>query len=194
MLNETTGYYELNGLKDLTHQDMLEIYRYGIIHPYMNPGHLKGSSHIRTNMFLWLPGVAYSDSSNCFEGCYSLEVANTPHVTSKKHIFSRCYHLHTILPSSSYNYVGINNQAFEFCRALENIPATFTAKGNWNLKWSPKLTLQSLTNVITSCMSAGTQSQPYTLTLNPESYDKLTEELFEAAAEKFITIQTAIPT
>ena len=189
VLNDSTGYYELNGLKDLTHDDMLEIYRCGIIHSSMNPGHLKGSSKIRTNMFLWVPGRAYGSYENCFYGCSNLEVANTPHIETNKMMFRYCGKLRTILPSACYDYNKVTG-AFEGCLALEDIPATLKASGDWDLRWSPNLTTQTLTNLVTSCVQAGTEEKPNTLTLHPDAFARLTDGQKATAAERFISITT----
>lgn len=190
VLNEDTGYYELNGLKDLTADDMREIYLHGVIYPVMEQGHLRSNERVRTNMYIRRDGTSYGSYKNCFRGCRSLEVANTPHICPADGMFNGCIKLKTILPSACYDYYNAPD-AFKNCAALENIPSTLSFKGPWDLQWSPNLTAQTLTNLVTSCVQAGTEEKPNTLTLHPDAFAQLTDGQKATAAERFISIVTS---
>lgn len=190
VLNESTGYYELNGLKDLTHDDMLEIWKAGPVEVCMQPGRYYGNTLIRTNLMRFRAASRYSDYKNCFYFCKNIEVVNTPHVTPAGGMFYGCQKLRTILPCACYAWQSCDSTTFSGCESLEDIPAEFSFIGAWDLRWSPNLTAQTLTNLVTSCVQAGTEEKPNTLTLHPDAFARLTDGQRATAAERFISITT----
>lgn len=191
MLNESTGYYELNGLKDLSHDDMLEIWKAGPVEVCMQPGRYYGNTLIRTNLMRFRAGSRYYDYKNCFYFCTNIEVVNTPHVSPESGMFYNCQKLRTILPCACYAWQSCDSTTFSGCKSLEDIPEEFSFKGPWDLHWSPNLTAQTLTNLVTSCVQAGTEEKPNTLTLHPDAFARLTDGQKATAAERFISIVTS---
>lgn len=204
--NQNTGFYELNGLTDITEEQMREIYvqtnptkRVADLCSVLN------ASSIRTNFpFLNRGGYKNIDCYAAFANCTNLEVVafgardGDNFFPSRIHYaFINCIKLREIksilnvTSLESYNNKFLNT--FSACRALEKI-LILNLKDNISFSNSPLLSLESLQYLITNAAN----TSPITVTVHADVYDKIQDEgqvdwhaLIETAAAKQITFATA---
>lgn len=204
--NQNTGFYELNGLTDITEKQMREIYvqtnptkRVSDLCSVLN------ASSIRTNFpFLNRGGYKNIDCYASFANCTNLEVVafgardGDNFFPSRIHYaFINCIKLREIksilnvTSLESYNNKFLNT--FSACRALEKI-LILNLKDNISFSNSPLLSLESLQYLITNAAN----TSPITVTVHADVYDKIQDEgqvdwhaLIETAAAKQITFATA---
>ena len=204
--NQNTGFYELNGLTDITEEQMKVIY------VQTNPTKrvtdlcsVLNASSIRTNFpFLNRGGYKNIDCYAAFANCTNLEVVafgardGDNFFPSRIHYaFINCIKLREIksilnvTSLESYNNKFLNT--FSACRALEKI-LILNLKDNISFSNSPLLSLESLQYLITNAAN----TSPITVTVHADVYDKIQDEgqvdwhaLIETAAAKQITFATA---
>jgi hypothetical protein len=204
--NEQTGFYELNGLTDITEEQMREIY------VQTNPTKrvtdlcsVLNASSIRTNFpFLNRGGYKNIDCYAAFANCTNLEVVafgardgDNFFPSRIIYAFINCIKLREIksvlnvTSLESYNNKFLNT--FSACRALEKI-LILNLKDNISFSNSPLLSLESLQYLITNAAN----TSPITVTVHADVYDKIQDEgqvdwhaLIETAAAKQITFATA---
>ena len=204
--NQNTGFYELNGLTDITEEQMREIY------VQTNPTKrvtdlcsVLNASSIRTNFpFLNRGGYENIDCYAAFANCTNLEVvafgardSNNFFPSRIIYAFINCIKLREIksvlnvTSLESYNNKFLNT--FSACRALEKI-LILNLKDNISFSDSPLLSLGSLQYLITNAAN----TSPITVTVHADVYAKIQDEtqtewhaLIETAAAKQITFATA---
>lgn len=204
--NQNTGFYELNGLTDITEEQMREIY------VQTNPTKrvtdlcsVLNASSIRTNFpFLNRGGYKNIDCYAAFANCTNLEVVAFGARDSDNffpsriiYAFINCIKLREI--KSVLNVTSLeshNNKflnTFSACRALEKI-LILNLKDNISFSNSPLLSLESLQYLITNAAN----TSPITVTVHADVYAKIQDEtqtewhaLIETAAAKQITFATA---
>lgn len=204
--NQNTGFYELNGLTDITEEQMREIY------VQTNPTKrvtdlcsVLNASSIRTNFpFLNRGGYKNIDCYAAFANCTNLEVvafgardSNNFFPSRIIYAFINCIKLREIksvlnvTSLESYNNKFLNT--FSACRALEKI-LILNLKDNISFSDSPLLSLGSLQYLITNAAN----TSPITVTVHADVYAKIQDEtqtewhaLIETAAAKQITFATA---
>lgn len=167
--NEDTGYFELNGLLDITYEQALEIYRAGVL---TNDTHTckYGSLHIRTH----LPSQIHVSIAVCEYTFYAshVEVVNAANLIPDEASFYNCGKLRKI---TVYSPCAANRPAqttYKGCIALEEINITkMFAQSVW-LGDSPLLSLATVKGFVEKA-TGGTA--PITITLHPEVYAKLTD-------------------
>jgi len=167
--NSETGYFELNGLADITYGQAIEIYNAGRLSMDVSTSHYS-STDIRTNLpplFQW-SGVALSYT---FWNCPKLEVANCYRCNLNVFSFAGCKNLHTILnevENKSTNFTS----CFSNCFNLKTVLIKILQNGNsFSLSDSPLLSLESLQYMIVNAMN----TSPITITVHPDVYAKLTD-------------------
>ena len=201
--NEKTGFYELNGLTDITEEQMKLVY------VTSNPTKrvtdlcsVFASSSIRTNLpFLNRGGYKPIDCYAAFVNCSNLEVVALGvedgvifYPTRIPYMFHNCIKLRTVIGVLDCgNTNQPNDKAFANCRALENIRLN-KLKYSISFGNSPLLSLKSMQYLITN--AANTSS--VTVTVHADVYAKIQDEtqtewhaLIETAAAKQITFATA---
>lgn len=204
--NQNTGFYELNGLTDITEEQMREIY------VQTNPTKrvtdlcsVLNASSIRTNFpFLNRGGYKNIDCYAAFTNCTNLEVVafgardgDNFFPSRIIYAFINCIKLREIksvlnvTSLESYNNKFLNT--FSACRALEKI-LILNLKDNISFSDSPLLSLESLQYLITNAAN----TSPITVTVHADVYAKIQDEgqvdwhaLIETAAAKQITFATA---
>ena len=204
--NQNTGFYELNGLTDITEEQMREIY------VQTNPTKrvtdlcsVLNASSIRTNFpFLNRGGYKNIDCYAAFANCTNLEVVafgardeDNFFPSRIIYAFINCIKLREIksvlnvTSLESYNNKFLNT--FSACRALEKI-LILNLKDNISFSNSPLLSLESLQYLITNAAN----TSPITVTVHADVYAKIQDEtnaewhaLIEMAAAKQITFATA---
>lgn len=199
--NTATGFFELNGLTDITYQQALDIYNAGPLQ--MNVSKVF-CTPIRTNLVYGLVADKGSISLQRTFNLVSIEVASVKSIsdvyvitpTSFYLAFFNCRKLKRILgvmDFSKVNYITTSNRdSFANCLELEEIRITKLTYG-YNFPDSPKLSLESVKYMVDNAANTGTM----TITVHPEVYAKLTDTtdtewhaVLTAAAAKNISFAT----
>lgn len=201
--NQNTGFYELNGLTDITEGQMKVIY------VQTNPTKrvtdlcsVLNASSIRTNLpFLNRGGYKLIDCYAAFVNCRNLEVVALGvkdgvifYPARIPYMFYNCIKLRTVIGALDCgNTKQPNDKAFDNCRALENIRLN-KLKYSISFGNSPLLSLKSMQYLITNAAN----TSPITVTVHADVYAKIQDEgqvdwhaLIETAAAKQITFATA---
>lgn len=197
--NSETGFFELNGLTDITYEEAIKILL--ISSPYFskNPNnYYHTSTQVRTFIPNKTSGVAI-DYSSAFHGERKLEVLQIlsgygeySDVSNLSTAFASCEHLKEIKGYLIINSTKVAN-SFYNCFALEKVLLQKIAV-SINLGYSPLLSLESLQYMVTNAVN----TNPITITVHPEVYAKLTDEtntewhkVLTDAADKNIQFATA---
>ncbi len=202
--NEETGFYELNGLTDITEEQMLTIYNNYFFNLPNDATALFSGFTGRTNIsFKGDPG-GWVGTLICDYMCVNsiMEVFNlgqkNPSVSycipqSVVGMFYRCTKLHTILGELRVSGITNLNNIFTGCSVLANIKVK-QLKANISLADSPLISLESLQYLITNAAN----TSAITVTVHADVYAKIQDEsntnwhaLLALAREKQITIATA---
>lgn len=193
--NETTGYFELNGLTDITYEEALETYvtyngEARANYDHLAPQPIWVRHHIRT----LLPINTWIDVISCERlASYSdIEVirfyeSRGDRVAVKcgnMNMVPGCSKLRSLLCGSGLQI--LSPYSFNGCSALETAEI---APGNYNLSFaeSPLLSAYSLQFMV----SKANNTSPITITLHPDAFARLTDEILEQAAAKNITFAEA---
>ena len=171
--NETTGYYEKNGIRDLTEDDVLEIIKAGSVRPAHNLGWYSNLP-IRTNeaeAHISIEVYRYT-----FHNCRNLEVAKVSMMYKGEGTFNGCDKLHTVLdiwPEAGGNW---STNTFKGCKSLRELRLRW-GRNETNKVWftdSPLLSVDSVEWL------AGSKC-PGTAYFHPDVYAKLTGDTTNAA-------------
>lgn len=175
--NHSTGFFELNGLTDLTYKEALDIYNVSAGANLSAKDSLKGGTTFKYFTGRTLIPVKYTslwpDISEVYQNCENIEVINvvqkaSTYTGSSDYIaFSMCKKLKTIMTEL---YSFIDKTSFKECSALENIK--IRPASNLNLQWSPLLTFDSVNHLLKYAMN----TKAITVTLHPDIYAKITDE------------------
>lgn len=201
--NEQTGFYELNGLTDITEEQMRNIYVYtsGAI----NQNDLSGrfcNIPIRTNLPFKANSGGYSGDANIgsmFATNHTIEVVYIGLIIYSNYIsyaFTQCDKLRKILTVIDLNTYNINTpitETFKRCVLLEYVRIR-KIKQSISFSDSPLLSLESLQYLITNAAN----TSAITVTVHADVYAKIQDEtqtewraLIATAQEKNITFATA---
>lgn len=181
--NESTGYFELNGLTDITYQQAMDIYRYtsnGVTMDELNVmGY--GFAQFRTN----LPpssGAYWIQINNLFSLNSILEVVRLPQYYSEvklqpntRDAFAGCYKLREIINvmeapshvSDTYTWYG----TFSGCFELETVRIK-KLYGNISFAHSPLISSDSISYLVENRTTAHTDV--ITVTVHADTFAKLT--------------------
>lgn len=188
--NEATGFYELNGLTDITEAEMRVIYK------YVGTPQVKDAfaySQARTN--LPMPGMFNGNvHGNMFYGCPNLEVVylgnrqlpptsyDTPIVyTEGNNIFYFCQKLKKIYGKICQN-INYWDLTFGECNALEEVRIA-RLYSSVQLSWSPNLSKESVLYMIANANPpSGAAVGSITITLHPTAYARLKDDADIVAA------------
>lgn len=184
--NEATGFGEINGLTNLSAHDMSETLLSGRLNCVES--NFAYNVKIRTNLKqMGNPAVPSKGYDFTFAGCVNMEIADMRESTiaqSFKRTFLSCSKLRRVLGIVHIaHYTSIDN-AFGGCAALEDIQIVFGQSVSF--KDSPRLTLESINYMVSNARNV----EAITITLHPDCFARLTEELIAAASEKQITFVT----
>ena len=124
------------------------------------------------------------DIHNMFAGCQKLQTVpqfNTVNVTNMNSVFYSCPSLKAI---PLLNVSNVTNMSFMSygCDSLTDLGGFAGLKLNLELAYTPLLTADSIMNVIN--YAADMTSDPKTLTLHKDTFDKLSEEQIATATAK----------
>ena len=189
--NEATGYYELNGLTDITEEEMRVIYKYA-----GTPQVVAAFAYSKARTNLPMPGM-YNGRlyDQMFFGCSNLEIVNlgyrqAPAALEQNSIevlgetpFTGCRKLHTIYGimvsyNPSFNWSGIFND----CTALKEVRIE-KLQTSIPLSASPNLSKESVLYMITNANPpSGAAAGSIAITLHPTAYARLKDDADIVAA------------
>lgn len=190
--NEGTGFFELNGLRDISYAEMIDIWRF-TSGPLPQPNSAYATCQFRTNLCPVFSNYTI-DIRWMFQANKALEVAVLPQyysdgvLTSKiRDTWSLCTKLREIkniikAPQIQTLYDGFY-RTFSCCYSLETVWLK-QVYDSVDFQYSPKLRLECVKYLIENANNP----KAMTLTLHPTAYARVTDELFALAAEKNITI------
>lgn len=181
--NANTGYYELNGIKDLTEDEMLEIYRYTYNFGFYDVRWFSfAGTNIRTNFIAKNHWSAVRMTNIGVEGLFSdspkLEVFvgsnNQIHAFEPNDVrgmFSNCKKLRDIgyINMQYIKYASHCSRMFFNCFCLENAYLAML-KVDISFSSSPLLTYKSYEYIITNAKN----SNPISVQVHSTTYDYLT--------------------
>lgn len=192
--NESTGYFELNGLTDITYRQALDIYRVTAPGMFLHCGYY--GQDIRTNFYnpsaiaIWGAGYDESPAPRSIFCGSSIEVAR---IFNKEDFafyvplagyFRRCRRLKKVIgiltDDGSTKAIALTND-----NELEEIWIRHI-KTNLNAPDSPNLKPECIEYAVDNAAA----TNPISFILHPEAYARLTDELKEKAAAKKITFVT----
>lgn len=200
--NEQTGFYELNGLTDITEEQMRKIY------VKTNPSISLGDktacfvdlNNIRTNIPLVIrSGYGSENITAMFSGCTSLEVAfldksgGNYYISRCSYAFRSCRRLRKILGNINFPVGQIaTTDMFKGCQLLVTVKIR-SLNSNISFSDSPLLSLESLQYLIANAVN----TSAITVTVHADVYAKIQDEtqtewhaLIASAQEKQITFAT----
>lgn len=204
--NEKTGFYELNGLTDITEEQMKVIYvqTHHVTRQTSFAASLANTNSIRTNYPLKVVGGYRQINTHAmFSGCVSLEVAalgidvnKIIYPSDTSYLFQNCKKLKKVIGIMRMDYASSSekyNNMFYQCFALVSVRLR-GVKYDISFSNSPNISINSLQFLITSASNAS----PITVTVHSDVYAKIQDEsnadwhaLIEAATAKQITFATA---
>lgn len=183
--NADTGYFELNGLVDITYKEAVLIYA-NRRHLSLDNHGFYSSSTARTNLlpstqnglFGYTRSLEYS-----FSSCKNMEVIrlapNTLTVySSMVRTFHTCVKLRKILGAINVLQKPNLTEAFALCPLLEEVQIKGLTK-DLSFSDSPLLSLDSLSYLVAQSAA----SNPITVTVHPDVYAKLTGDTSNAAVQ-----------
>lgn len=202
--NPTTGFAELNGIKNIALDEMRTILASAFMTRYFT---FTAVTFLRTfqyngkmlNNCRTLMPINHSSAGGAtgpapsFEYWDKIETVQfcNNNYTNYERMFYYCRNLRRVLgiSLSTGGSASLKN-VFAGCTALETLEAKQLFK-DLSLADSPKLSVESVRYIIENRRSDGAFGQmAFTLTLHPQAYARVTDELFALAAEKNITIAT----
>lgn len=175
--NADTGLYELNGLTDITEDQMREIYLYTASRIYdFNMSYTFSALYIRTNFPVNKRYMANREFIGTFFICRDIEVIyisdKTGMVNSFNSPFYQCRSLREIMGEIIITPIKqVYFNPFADCRALTTFKLTGVSN-NLSLSASPKIDLASMKWMIDNANNTAA----ITITVHPELYAKLTDE------------------
>ena len=202
--NQNTGFYELNGLTDITEEQMKTIYiqTHGAQRMYNRNNVFESAGTIRTNLpFISYFGIGLDGKFRCaFLNCAALETAcvtsSIAYAADASYMFERCPKLKKIIGQLDIRNITSNvnvTRMFYRCGLLEDVRIS-SLKVNISFAYSPLISIESLQYLITNAAN----TSPITVTVHADVYAKIQDEgqvdwhaLIETAAAKQITFATA---
>lgn len=187
--NETTGYYELNGLTDITEAEMRVIYKYA-----GTPQAKAAFAYSKARTNLPMPGM-YNGTvyGAMFYGCPNLEVAYLGNRQSSQISYdvplvytegNNCFYLCKKL-KKIYGKIYQRNHwdlTFGYCLALEEVRIA-ELYSSIQLSWSPNLSKESVQYMITNAKPlSGAAVGSIAITLHPTAYARLKDDADIVAA------------
>lgn len=190
--NTETGFFELNGLTDITYEQAVVVYSWGnkLIEQGFSATATTAERQIRTNLppintdqriILNLSGLFTTQQK--MEVCmltppeYSwvhLTHLNNAFLTS---VFSGCTKLRKVLGIMDLTYFTIGENIFRSCDSLEDIQI-FGLKANFDISSCPKLSVGTMSYLVNNAAN----TTPITVKVHPDVYAKLTGDTTNAAA------------
>lgn len=176
--NKTTGFFELNGLTDITAPQMHEIVKAGRFHSQRNAQALI-FTQIRTN-FEPRNSMSVQSYDRTFALCSNLEIASANMMYKGVETFKGCKKLRKILKFHGVRENGITANVFQECDLLEEIQNfvfnSLTKDCAIGLQYLPAIGLPTLSALVESKNKPEWQSYKVTVAVHPDIFAKLTDE------------------
>lgn len=184
--NEATGFYELNGLTDITEEQMRVIWQEDLSGWYK-----KGRTNLTRNIAYKGNDGGYSGGqkmSNICSGNTNLEVFNLGsdfYASYSSVAFYGCTKLREVSPQ--YKIVpyqkSFGYNLFENCPALQEVrfDMHYVTRGKVLFSESPLLSKESVLSIITTMWSVPKEN-PFIITLHPTAYARLKDDADIVAA------------
>lgn len=184
--NEATGFYELNGLTDITEEEMRIIWQEDLSGWYR-----KGRTNLTRNIAYKGTDGGYSDGQKMSTICNAntnLEVFNLGsdfYASYSFAAFSGCTKLREVSPQ--YKIIpyteSLGYNLFNNCLALQEVRFNmqYVTRGRVLFSESPLLSKESVLSVITT-MGSVPKENPFTITLHPTAYARLKDDADIVAA------------
>lgn len=201
--NATTGFFELNGLTDITYQQALDIYaiyngecRADYTQLAAQPNMVRPNARTLLPINAWIDAVVVDRlaSASTLEVLRFASSRTNQHFKIKHGIATNFVDISAKL-KAIYCDTGLtvlNKSAIYNCPVLENLE--LAPMYDFNIKDSPNLSLYSCDYMV---MNAANGSTPITITVHPDVYAKLTDTtntewhaVLTAAAAKNISFAT----
>lgn len=174
--NVNTGYWELNGLTDITSDEIRRIYAERLASWTCRMEGLYADSEERTNFVGHTVSTAWGYLPNTtvwmFLDARNMEVARvseddaTIEITNALGMFFRAHKLRSILGVIDFASATETSEMFKECYALEFVQCT-NLKSNISFSHSSLLSKESLLYAINNCASGVS----FTITLHSDAYD-----------------------
>lgn len=204
--NQNTGFYELNGLTDITEEEMREIYDQTnhVTRQTDLSGVFANTNNIRTNYPFKIDGGYKQVLCHAtFAGCTNIEVVaftkstnNVFYSSRVNYLFQHCRKLKEVIGIIRMDYADSSEKyknMFYQCTSLVRVSLR-GVKYDISFSDSPLISLESLQFMITNAAN----TSPITVTVHADVYTKIQDEgqvdwhaLIEAATAKQITFATA---
>ena len=174
--NEATGYFELNGLTDISYMEMVEIYKYSAL---INLLSWSGGYAFRNNKSLrTIPYLSNGSAINfqySFSGAEKLELIKSAfYASSFVSTFQNCYHLREITGMSVQYVSAASASAFQNCYCLEKVQLR-GLKVNLSLNNSPRVSLESVVFIVVNAQN----TTAITITLHATAYARMQADTTE---------------
>lgn len=173
--NTNTGYYEMNGITNLTELAVTKSYNFLQAYKNQSSGAYQGSD-IRTNFYLGLNGNAFYNCMACCQGETTLEVFKFyiyNSITSTSLMFYNCLNLRT---AETFRMTNITNVVYVLNMFLECVlletAYLYQLKVSLSFAWSPLLSLASLQYLVTNRANGTTR---ITITVHPTVWGYLND-------------------
>lgn len=196
--NETTGYYELNGLTDITEEQMSVIWQENLSGWY-----LKGRTNLTRNIEARGNAGGYNGGIDICNICYNnsnitkFNFGTAPFARYLDNAFSGCTKLETIdtrFPITPYGGV-VGPNIFRNCPALKEVRFNMRYVGystKMNFPASPLISKDSILSVIQTTSTEGSVKPLVVVGLNESAYNRLKDDtdITAALTEKngFVTL------
>ena len=179
--NEATGYFELNGLTDITYAQAMEIMSSAPYWCRAPIGSMPSMSLL--NIRTAFPFGGYGNSlgaaalNSTFKNCEKLEVVvvQSGNFTPLNGTFSGCKKLRKVVLNTEYS-TSFDNAAFYQCYALEELSVQSQILSNINLSPCSRLSVASASNITAKGKSG------ITVTVHADVFAKLTGDMTNEAA------------
>lgn len=194
--NEETGYFELNGITDIGLDEAKAILAYAPYTRFAIPNHGENRwvfnkasfSSIRTIFPLCFTnsGADTGTAAYMFNRWTNLKTVQiaTSGFLSRQYMFNQCKNLRSVIGLSAFSNENSSNVGiFNGCTALQEA-YIYRLTTDLSLAHSPLLTIDSIKYIVEQRY----KNNALTITLHPDTYAKVTDELFALAAEKKITL------
>ena len=190
--NTTTGFFECNGINDLTTSDARNIdIAYAQMRNARNAEFMFANYEIRTlpRPSIYVGGDSIS-ADRMFQICRrlkSIDLSSINGFNVMTMMFRSCSDLHTIKGITMASTIQGNGAsgAFERCVRLRDVEIK-KLKVNVQFPDSPDLSLESITYMVDNAINTSS----ITITLHPDAYARLTDEIITAATAKQINFAT----
>ena len=196
--NETTGFYELNGLTDITEEEMRVIWQEDLSGWY-----LKGRTNLTRNIEARGNAGGYNGGIDICNICYNnsnitkFNFGQAPFARYLDNAFSGCTKLETIdtrFPITPYGGI-VGPNIFRNCPALKEVRFNMRYVGystKMNFPASPLISKDSILSVIQTTSTEGSVKPLVVVGLNESAYNRLKDDtdITAALTEKngFVTL------